>query len=79
MSTAIHELGWVVLTTNLPEYELTIGDIGTVVLIHEQGQGYEIEFVSLDGETIAVSTLLAHQVRAIGRREIAHARPLTIA
>lgn len=75
----IKELDRVVLTTNLPQYELTTGDIGTVVLVHEEGQGYEIEFVSLDGETIAVATLMAHQVRAIGRREIAHARPLAVA
>jgi len=49
------------------------------VHIHGGGEGYEIEFMTLDGQTVAVSTLLANQVRAIGRREIAHARALAAA
>lgn len=73
----IQELASVVLTDDLPEYDLKRGDIGTVVLIHRGGAGYEVEFVALDGETIAVVTVLASQVRPIGHREIAHARVLT--
>jgi hypothetical protein len=72
----IKELDRVVLAAELPDHGLKVGDIGTVVLIHDQGNGYEVEFVSLDGETVAVVSLLSHQVRSIGRREIAHARPL---
>jgi hypothetical protein len=70
----IQELDSVVLTTDLPEYSLEQGDIGTVVLKHRDGQGYEVEFMTLDGETLAVVSLLASQVRPIGRREVAHAR-----
>ncbi|CAG0953286.1 hypothetical protein ANRL3_00385 [Anaerolineae bacterium] len=73
----IQELAGVVLTDDLPAYGLKRGDIGTVVLIHRGGAGYEVEFVALDGETIAVVTVLASQVRTIGHREIAHARVLT--
>lgn len=73
----IQELAGVVLTDDLPAYGLKRGDIGTVVLIHRGGAGYEVEFVALDGETIAVVTVLASQVRPIGHREIAHARVLT--
>lgn len=73
----IQELASVVLTDDLPAYGLKRGDIGTVVLIHRGGAGYEVEFVALDGETIAVVTVLASQVRPIGHREIAHARVLT--
>jgi hypothetical protein len=47
-----------------------------VVLVHGHGKGYEVEFATLDGETIAVAALLAEQVRPIGRREIANARVL---
>jgi hypothetical protein len=72
----IKELDRVILTTSLPEYGLKTGDIGTVVLVHTKGEGYEIEFVSLDGETVAIVSLHAHNVRPIGRLEIAHARPL---
>ncbi len=70
----IRELDSVVLTGDLPEYGLQQGDIGTVVMIHRGGEGYEVEFLTLDGETVAVVTLLPAQVRPIGRREIAHAR-----
>jgi hypothetical protein len=70
----IQKLDSVVLTTDLPEYSLKRGDMGTVVLTHRDGQGYEVEFMTLDGETLAVVSLLASQVRPIGRREVAHAR-----
>lgn len=68
------ELDPVVLTENLPEYGLETGDIGTVVLVHREGAGYEVEFTTLEGETIAVVTLLASQLRPVGRQDIAHAR-----
>jgi len=70
----IEELDRVVLTTYLPEYGLIVGDIGTVVLVHQDGEGYEVEFITLDGETVAVVSLFATQLRPIGRREIAQAR-----
>lgn len=68
------ELDNIVLTVDLPEYGLTSGDIGTVVLVHDDGAGYEVEFVALDGKTIAVTSLLASQIRTITHNEIAHAR-----
>jgi hypothetical protein len=43
-------------------------------MVHEAEKGFEVEFVTLDGETIAVVSLLASQVRPIAHREIAHAR-----
>lgn len=75
----IKELDIVVLTTDLPEYGLKEGDVGTVVLVHRNGEGYEVEFVALNGETVAVVSLLASQVRPIGEREIAHARKVEVA
>lgn len=74
----IKELDRVILRSDLPEHSLKKGDIGTVVLVHGLGKGYEVEFVSLDGETVAVVSLLEREVRPIGRREIAHARPLAV-
>ncbi len=70
----IKELDNVVLTSDIAEYGLASGDIGTVVMVHVKGAGYEVEFVTLDGETLAVATLLASQVRPIDHKEIAHAR-----
>ena len=69
----IAELDRIILTTNILEYGLEKGDMGTVVLVH-QGGGYEVEFVTLDGETVAIVSLFAAQVRPISSREIAHAR-----
>ncbi len=57
----IKELDQIVLKEDLPEHGLQSGDIGTVVLIHQNGKGYEVEFVALDGETIAVVSLFANQ------------------
>jgi hypothetical protein len=74
----IRELESVVLTVDLPEYGLERGDIGTVVLIHAGGKGYEVEFVALDGETVAVVSLFASQVRPVARREVAHARRVVV-
>ncbi len=72
----MRELEDVILECDLPQHGLTRGDIGTVVLIHRGGEGYEVEFITLGGETVAVVTLLAAQVRPVHRREIAHARDL---
>lgn len=72
----IDELDRIILTEDLPEHGLKTGDIGTVVLVHRAGEGYEVEFVALDGETLAVTTVLASQVRPVRRKEIPHARML---
>ena len=69
----IKELDTIVLTSDLPKFGLRAGDLGTVVLVHQHG-GYEVEFVTLDGETVAVISLTPEQVRPVGHREIAHAR-----
>ncbi|MBI5708457.1 MAG: DUF4926 domain-containing protein [Armatimonadetes bacterium] len=70
----IKELDRVVLTKALPEHGLVAGDVGTVVLIHRGSAGYEVEFVALDGETVAVATVSASQVRSILPKELSHAR-----
>jgi hypothetical protein len=42
----------VALTVDLPEYGLCRDDLGTVVLTHG-GKGFEVEFMTLDGQTMA--------------------------
>jgi hypothetical protein len=71
----LRELESVVLTCDLPEHGLERGDVGTIVLIHA-GKGYEVEFMTLTGETVAVVSLRPEQVRPVGPREITHARPV---
>jgi hypothetical protein len=70
----IQELDTVALTRDVPEQRLRKGDPGTVVLVHRDGAAYEVEFVALGGETLAVVTLTADAVRPTAGREIAHAR-----
>ncbi len=72
----IRELDQVVLDCDLPTHGLARGDVGTILLVHDGGAGYEVEFTALDGETIAVTTLSAGQVREVSHGEIAHARHL---
>ncbi|WP_335092816.1 DUF4926 domain-containing protein [Nostoc sp.] len=64
----IQELDRVILTRNLPEHSLEGGDRGTVFLVHQGGKGYEVEFLTLDGETVAIVSLHSIQVRPIGRK-----------
>ena len=66
----------VVLTQDVPEAGLEAGDVGTVVHLHAGGAGYEVEFMTLAGETLAVVTLRPAQVRPIQPRDVAHVRQL---
>ncbi len=72
----IQELERVVLTVDLPEYQLQAGDVGVVVMIHKDGAGYEVEFFMLDGETLDVATVEAQQVRPVSRRDVLHVRAI---
>jgi len=74
----MQELDRVVLNVDLPEYGLQAGDIGTIVLVHRDNMGYEVEFTTLFGETIAVVSLFVKQVRSIRRQEVAHAREFAL-
>lgn len=53
----IQELDRIILATDMPEYNLKNGDIGTVFLVHQGGVGYEVEFVSFTGKTLAIASL----------------------
>ena len=68
----IREHDSAVLSEDVPAAALKAGDIGTVVHIHDGGAGYEVEFMTLAGETVAVVTLLPTQIRAIARGDLAH-------
>ena len=79
MSAPIAELDRVILTEDLPAYGLEAGDVGTVVLVHDGTVGYEVEFVALNGETLAVVSVHVRQVRPATSREVHHARPVRVA
>lgn len=69
------ELDCVILTRDLQDERLRAGDVGTVVMVHGEGDAFDVEFVAWNGETIALVTLRASDVRPIGR-EMPHVRPL---
>lgn len=71
----IKEHDRVVLTTDLPKEGLKAGDVGTVVHVHRKGEAFEVEFLTLDGETVAIATVLASQLRSVTNQDITHARP----
>ena len=68
------ELDQIVLTADLPKEGLKAGDVGMVVHIHRGGEAFEVEFMTLAGETVVVTTVLASQVRPITNRDITHTR-----
>ena len=65
----------VVLTSDFPAEGLKAGDVGTVVHIHGEAAAYEVEFVTLAGQTVAVATVLPSQLRPVGRHDLSHVRP----
>lgn len=72
----ISEQDMVVLKHDLKEHGLETGDVGTVVHRYDSGEALEVEFVTGEGETIAVVTVRKDDVRMMGRREILHTRDL---
>ncbi len=72
----IKELDLIALATDLPSHGLVDGDVGTVVMVHRKGEGYEVEFMTSDGTTIAVLSLAANQVRPLAGHQVLHAREL---
>ncbi len=70
----IKEFQQVVITEDLPKYQLKAGDLGVVVMIHGNHLGYELEIFSAEGRTLEVITVEAKQVRPIGALDILHVR-----
>ena len=66
----------VVLTNDLPKFGLCAGDLGAVVEIYEP-DGLEIEFVKASGETLAVITVSAKEVRPVESADIISVRSLS--
>jgi hypothetical protein len=71
----MRELDSVVLRRAVPEAGLEVGDVGAIVHLHAP-ESFEVEFVSGEGDTIAVLTLPAADLRPIEAREILHVRSL---
>jgi hypothetical protein len=72
----IKEHDRVVLKKEVPDHGLKSGDVGSVIHVHKKGIAFEVEFLTLQGETVAIATLEASQIRPVQKREITHARLL---
>ncbi len=70
----MREMDFVVLTRDLPDCGLHAGDVGTVVLAHQAGGGYEVEFMTLAGRTLAVVALHERDIRLVDDDEVPRAR-----
>ena len=75
----MRESDLVVLTRDLGEHGLQQGDVGAIVHRYAAGEAFEVEFVTGEGQTVAVLTLDPSAIRLMEAREILHARTLTAA
>ena len=75
----MQELDTIVLIHDIEHYGLHEGDIGVIIYCYESGESYEVEFVTADGNTIAVLTLTNVDIRPMHRKEILHVRELSVA
>jgi hypothetical protein len=66
----IQEFDRVVLTADLPEHGLAASDVATVVMIHGDHAGYELEFCAPNGETAAVVSAFPNQIRPTAADEM---------
>lgn len=74
----IEEHASVILRRDLPDDGLFKGDIGVVVHVHNEGEAYEVEFLTLGGSTVAVRTLKADSVQAVDSHMMPHAREIAV-
>jgi hypothetical protein len=70
----IQELDTVILVKDYPDQALVKGDMGAVIMVHDGGKAFEVEFVTLAGDTLGVLTLTADEVRPISARDVPHVR-----
>lgn len=71
----------IVLTTEISGDDgtgLKPGDVGVVVHVHPGGEALVVEFTSLDGDTLAIATVLSCQVRPVTGTDLTHARDMEI-
>jgi len=70
----IKKLDTAILAKDFIDHGLVKGDMGAVVMVHGDGKAFEVEFVTLAGDTLGVLTLTVDEVRAISARDVPHVR-----
>ncbi len=67
----------IVLTDDISDSGLKAGDVGTIVHTYPNGEAFEVEFLTLDGNTAALASVLPSQARLVTRTDITHTREIT--
>ena len=78
----LHEHDQFVLTADVSGdggEELKPGDVGVIIHIHPGGEAFVGEFVTLNGNSSVIATVLPSQARPVTDKDIVHARVLEIA
>ena len=70
----MNEHDTVVLTRSLSDHGLETGDVGSIVHVYDGRKGFEVEFVTGSGATLAVVTLGVYDIRPVATSEILHVR-----
>ncbi len=52
--------------------------MGTIVYVPVPGEAFIVEFLTLDGRTVALADVTASQVRPVDARDINHARQMEL-
>lgn len=74
----IEEHASVILTRDLPEKHLLRGDVGVVIHIHQDGEAYEVEFMTMSGSTVSVCTLEAADLQKVDSHMMPHVRRIAV-
>jgi len=67
----IREHDRVVLERDVREQGLLRDDVGTVVHVYQGGAAFEVEFLTVGGETLTVAALKSNEIRKVGRQDVA--------
>lgn len=70
------ELDQVILISDRPQDGLKAGDVGTVVHVYPSRRTYEVEFMTMAGDTLAVIPLEQDAIRTVTADDVAHVRSL---
>ena len=70
----IQELDTVILMQDYHDQGLVKGNMGAVVMVHDGGKAFEVEFTTLAGDPLGVLTLAEDEIRPVSARNVPHVR-----
>jgi hypothetical protein len=62
-NAVIQELDTVILVQDYPDQELVKEDMGAVVMVHDGGKAFEVEFITMTGDPLGVLNCECHGCR----------------